>query len=58
MFDDLPDLPAAVRNEQVDKELEKERRAAIKLASIVALVPPAFTLALGLALVWAFRGFR
>jgi hypothetical protein len=27
-------------------------------ASVFALVPPAFALALGSALVWAFRGFR
>jgi hypothetical protein len=36
----------------------KERREAIHFASIVALAPPAFVLALGSALVWAFRGFR
>jgi hypothetical protein len=39
-------------------ELAKERREAIWFASLVALVPPAFMLALGSALVWAFRGFR
>jgi len=38
--------------------IDKERREAIQFASIVALVPPAFVLALGSALVWAFKGFR
>jgi hypothetical protein len=36
---------------------DKERRAAVQLAAILTLVP-AFLLALGSALVWAFRGFR
>jgi hypothetical protein len=36
----------------------KERRKAIQFAIVVALVPPAFVLALGSALIWAFRGFR
>ena len=31
---------------------------AIRSAIVLALVPPAFVLALGSALVWAFRGFR
>jgi hypothetical protein len=34
------------------------RRAEIWYASAVALVPPAFVLALGSALFWVFRGFR
>jgi hypothetical protein len=38
--------------------IDKERREAIQFASIVALVPPTSMLALGSALVWAFRGFR
>jgi hypothetical protein len=37
---------------------DKERRDAIQFASLLALIPPAFVLALGSALVWAFRGFR
>ena len=36
----------------------KERRDALQFASVLAFVPPAFVLALGSALVWAFRGFR
>jgi len=38
--------------------MDKEQRAAIQSAVVLALVPPAFLLALGSALVWAFRGFR
>jgi hypothetical protein len=37
---------------------DKERWEAVRLASVVALLPPAFMLAVGSALVWAFRGFR
>ena len=37
---------------------DKERWEAVRYASIVALIPPAFLLAFGSALVWAFRGFR
>jgi hypothetical protein len=37
---------------------DEERRKAIQFASILAFVPPVFLLALGSALVWAFRGFR
>jgi hypothetical protein len=36
----------------------EEQRATIQFASVLALVPPIFLLALGSALVWAFRGFR
>jgi hypothetical protein len=36
----------------------KERWEAVRFASVVALLPPIFLLALGTALVWAFRGFR
>jgi hypothetical protein len=36
----------------------EERRSAIWHASLLALLPPAFVLALGSALVWAFKGFR
>lgn len=35
-----------------------ERRSAIWHGSLLAFLPPAFVLALGSALVWAFRGFR
>ena len=45
--DELPDAPWVI-----------ERRSAIWSASLLALLPPAFVLALGSALVWAFRGFR
>ena len=31
---------------------------AVRFATFLALIPPAFVLALGSALVWAFRGFR
>jgi hypothetical protein len=37
---------------------DKEQRAAIRFASVLALIPPPLLLALGSALVWAFRGFR
>jgi hypothetical protein len=33
-------------------------RASVQNGILLALVPPAFVLALGSALVWAFRGFR
>ena len=36
----------------------KERRSAIWHASLLAFLPPAFVLALGSTLVWAFRGFQ
>jgi len=45
-------------NEYLTFKVAEERRAAIWFASAVALVPPIFVLALGSALVWAFRGFR
>ena len=35
-----------------------ERRAAVQSAAVLAIVPPALVLALGSALLWAFRGFR
>jgi hypothetical protein len=38
--------------------LAEDRRSAIWDASLLAVLPPAFVLALGSALVWAFRGFR
>jgi len=37
---------------------DRELRAIIQWGIALALVPPAFVLALGSALVWAFRGFR
>jgi hypothetical protein len=36
----------------------EERHSAIWHASLLAVLPPAFVLALGSAFVWAFRGFR
>jgi hypothetical protein len=38
--------------------MDKEQRAAVQSVILLALVPPAFMLASGSALVWAFRGFR
>ena len=38
--------------------MDKEQRAALQSAILLALVPPAFVLALGSALVWASKGFR
>jgi hypothetical protein len=39
-------------------DLPEKRRSAIWHAGVMALAPPAFVLALGSALIWAFRGFR
>ena len=39
-------------------EAENERRTAIQSAVLVAFLPPALVLALGSALIRAFRGFR
>jgi hypothetical protein len=62
MFDDLIPKRETVRafdpSKPYTKVREKERWEAVRLASVVALLPPAFLLALGSALVWAFRGFR
>jgi hypothetical protein len=66
---ELPSIEEANKrlNEPFDPDLylrekrDEERRAAIKAiwhASLIAFLPPAFVLALGSALVWAFRGFR
>jgi hypothetical protein len=38
--------------------MDKEQRAAVQDGVLLALVPPILLLALGSALVWAFRGFR
>jgi hypothetical protein len=38
--------------------MDEEQRATIQSAILLALVPPAFMLALGSALVWAIKGFR
>lgn len=35
-----------------------ERRSAVWHGSLLAILPPAFVLALGSSLVWAFRGFQ
>ena len=54
--------PSASEVLEADKHfaglLAEARRSEILYASAVALVPPALVLALGSALVWAFRGFR
>jgi hypothetical protein len=46
------------RRSAILAKLAEERRSAIWHASRLAVLPPAFVLALGSALVWAFRGFR
>jgi hypothetical protein len=62
------DLPAAIRSETYDCSwlrrvkdelvfMDKKQRAAIQNGILLALVPPAITLVLGSALLWAFRGF-
>jgi hypothetical protein len=38
--------------------MDKTQRAAVQSGILLALVPPAVVLALGSALVWAFKGFR
>jgi len=40
------------------QRLDKERWKAARYASIVALAPPIFILALGSALIWAVKGLR
>jgi hypothetical protein len=50
--------PSAVPDKYWALKLAEARRSEVWYASAVALVPPAFVLALGSALVWAFRGFR
>jgi hypothetical protein len=62
------DLPASERSEdwhcswlgklKTSLIMDKEQRAALQSAILLALPPPAFVLALGSAMVWAFRGFR
>jgi hypothetical protein len=63
------DLPANERPKEFDCSwlqrvkdelvyMDKKQRAAIQSGILLALVPPAFVLALGSALVWAFRGFQ
>jgi hypothetical protein len=37
--------------------MDKTQRAAAESGMLLALVPPAFVLALGSASIWAFRGF-
>jgi hypothetical protein len=66
----LPDAPKGVSPSQAPQAPEfdpdeylafkagEERRSAIWHASLLAFLPPAFLLALGSALVWAFKGFR
>jgi hypothetical protein len=62
------DFPANERPEEFDCSwlhrvkgltfMNKEQHAALQSAILLALVPPAFVLALGSALAWAIRGFR
>lgn len=52
-----PDEYLASKRAEDMRALTKERHSAIWFASILALLPPALVLALGSALVWAFRGF-
>ena len=52
---DIPDFDPS-KPHRVLRDME--RRLAIRDASLLAFLPPAFVLALGSALVWAFRGFR
>jgi hypothetical protein len=49
---------AAFESEVASFVLAEDRRSAIWDASLRAFLPPAFVLALGSALMWAFRGFR
>jgi hypothetical protein len=63
MFDDLiPKRPETLPEFDPSKPYtvvrDKERWEAVRSACLLALLPPAFMLALGSALVWAFRGFR
>jgi hypothetical protein len=63
MFDDLipkrgETLPKFDPSKPHTVIRDNERWEAVRSASVAALVPPAFVLALGSALVWAFRGFR
>ena len=44
--------------DELDRDRSEQRRKTIQFVSTVALVPPAFVLALGSALLWAVRGFR
>ena len=41
-----------------DVAFDRERRAAVQFATLLALVPPLFLFALGAALRWVFMGFR
>jgi hypothetical protein len=50
-------LPRSLVRE-LQPEWDEDQRAAFQFALVLALVPPAFVLALGSALIWAIRGFR
>src|SRR5215510_14410551 len=58
---ELSDAPKSADEFDPDEYLAfkvaENRRSAIWFGGVLALVPPAFVLALGSALVWAFRGF-
>ena len=57
-FEQSMTTPAFNPDEFLAFKVAEERREAIRFASVVAIVPPILLLALGSALVWAFRGFR
>jgi hypothetical protein len=68
-FPSMCDLPAYQRSKEFDcswvyrvKEqlvfMDKGQRAATQHGILLAIIPPAFVLALGSALVWALKGFR
>jgi hypothetical protein len=48
----------AVQKATASKEAAEKRQSTIWQLSLLAFLPPAFVLAFGSALVWAFRGFR
>ena len=53
-----PNYYLADRSKPYLKSRDIERREAVHFAVVLALLPPAFLLALGSALLWVFRGFQ
>jgi hypothetical protein len=49
---------ANAKKEAAAKEAAAQRQSAIWSFPLLAFLPPAFVLALGAALIWAFSGFR
>ena len=43
---------------RLKEHFDPNQRAVLQTAVFLVLIPPAFVLALGSALVWAFKGFR